>query len=71
MKMFIHRVEEEALGIDKTTTKRYSMDNQIPGSDGFAKIMSGGKRGRSETMSTNISNKHDTNRPGIPEAILE
>jgi hypothetical protein len=55
----------------KTTTERYRRDNQIPDGDGFAKIMSGGKRGRSETMSTNISNKHDTNRPGIPEAILE
>ena len=58
----------------KTTTERYRRDNQIPDSDGFAKIMSGGKIGRSETMSTNISDKHDTNRPkhaGIPEAVLE
>ena len=49
-------------------------DNQIPYSDGFAMIMPRDKRGRSETMSTNLSDKHDTNRPrhaGIPEVVLE
>ena len=50
------------------------MDNQISDSDGFAMIMPWDKRGRSETMSTNLSDKHDTNRPrhaSIPEAVWE
>jgi hypothetical protein len=49
-------------------------DNQIPDSDGFAMIMPRNKRGRSETMSTNLSDKCDTNRPrhaSIPEVVLE
>jgi len=74
VKMFIHKAEEEALGIDQKATERYRRDNQIPDSDGFAMIMPRDKRGRSETMSTNLSDKHDTNRPrhaGIPEAVLE
>ena len=73
-KMFIHKAEEEALGIDQKATERYRNDNQIPDSDGSAMIMLRDKRGRSETMSTNLSDKHNTNRPrhaGIPEAVLE
>jgi hypothetical protein len=69
--IFIQKAEEEALGIDQNTTEMYRRDNQIPDSDGFAMIT---KRGRSETMSTNLSDKHHTNRPkyaGIPEAVLE
>jgi hypothetical protein len=54
------KAEEEALEI---TTERYRRDNQIPDSDGLAMIMLRDKRGRSETMSTNLS--------GIPEAVLE
>ena len=71
VKMFIHKAEEKALGIDQNATEKYRRDNQIPDSDGFAMI---NKRGRSETMSTNLSDKHDTNRPrhtGIPEVVLE
>ena len=68
----IHKAEEEALEI---AIERYRRDHQIPDSDGFAMInMLRDKRGRSETMSTNLSDKHDTNRPkhsGIPEAVLE
>ena len=60
MKVFIHKAEEEALRIDQNATEKYRMDNQIPDSDGFAIIT---KRSRSETMSTNLSDKHDTNRP--------
>ena len=74
VKMFIHKAEEEALGIDQNATEKYRRDNQIPDSDGFAMIMPRDKRGRSETMSTNLSDKHDTNRPkyaGIPEGVLE
>ena len=74
VKMFIHKAEEEALGIDQNATEKYRRDNQIPDSVGFAMIMPRDKRGRSETMSTNLSDKHDTNRPkyaGIPEAVLE
>jgi len=63
VKMFIHKEEEEALGIDKKAAERYRRDNKIPDSDGFAMIMLRDKRGRSETMSTNLSDKHDTNRP--------
>jgi len=47
--MFIHKAEEEALGIDQKATERYRKDNQIPDSDQFAMIMPRGKRG---TMST-------------------
>jgi hypothetical protein len=71
VKMFIDKAEEKALGIDQNATEKYRRDNQIPDSDGFAMI---NKRGRSETMSTDLSGKHDTNRPrhaGIPEAVLE
>jgi hypothetical protein len=71
VKMFIHKAEEQALGIDQNATEKDRRDNQIPDSDGFAIIT---KRGRSETMSTNLSDKHDTNRPkyaGILEAVLE
>jgi hypothetical protein len=74
VKIFIHKAEEEALWVDQKATERYRRDNQIPDSDGFAMIMPRDKRGRSETMSTNLSHKHDTNRPrhaGIPEAVLE
>ena len=69
VKKFIYKTEEEALGIDQQATERYRRDNQIPDSDGFAMIMPRDKRGRSETISTNLSDKHDTNRPrhtGIP-----
>jgi hypothetical protein len=31
--MFIHKAEEEALGIDQKATERYRKDNQIPDSD--------------------------------------
>ena len=74
VKMFIHKAEEEVLGIDQKATERYRRDNQIPDSDEFAMIMPRDNRGRSETTSTNLSDKHDTNRPryaGIPEAVLE
>ena len=74
MKMFIQKVEEEALGINKNATERYGRDQQIPDSDGFVMIMPMDKRGRLETMSTNLSDKHDINRPryaGVLEAVLE
>jgi hypothetical protein len=50
VKMFIHKADGEALGIDQKATERYGRDNQIPDSDGFAMIMP-----RSETMSSNLS----------------
>ena len=34
--MFIHKAEEEALGINQNATKRYRSNNQIPDSDEFA-----------------------------------
>ena len=39
VKMFIHRAEEEVLGIDQNATEMYRRDNQIPDSDGFAMVM--------------------------------
>jgi hypothetical protein len=72
--MFIHKAEKEALGIDKNATERYRKNNQIPDSDGFAMNMPREKKGRSETISTNLSDKHDTNSPrhaDIPEDVLE
>jgi hypothetical protein len=60
-----------ALSLDQKATERYRRDNQISDSDVFAMIMPRDKRGRS---STNLSDKHDTDRPrhaGIPEAVLE
>ena len=72
--MLIHKAEEEALGMDQKATERYRRDDQIPDSDGFAMNMPRDKRGRSETMFTNLFDKHDTNRlghTGIPEAVLE
>ena len=74
VKMFIHRAEEEVLGIDQNATEMYRRDNQIPDSDAFAMVMPKEKRCRSETMSTNLFDKHDTNRPrhaGIPETVLD
>jgi len=52
--MFIHKAEEEASKIDKNATERYRRNDQIPDSDGFAMIMPREKKGRSETMSTNL-----------------
>jgi hypothetical protein len=46
VKMFIHKAEEEALGMDQDATERYRRDNQIPDSDGFAMVMPKEKRGR-------------------------
>src|ERR1700683_5357113 len=44
VKMFIHKVEKEALGIDQNATETCRMDNQIPYSDRFAMIMPRDKR---------------------------
>jgi hypothetical protein len=67
VKMFIQKAEEQALGIDQDATEKDRRDNQI--SDSWVCNYY-----QSETMSTNLSDKHDTNRPkyaGIPEAVLE
>src|ERR1700692_4487103 len=50
VKKFIHKAEEEALGINQKATERYRRDNQIPDSDGFPMIMPRDKRGRSGKM---------------------
>ena len=39
VKIFIHRAEEEALGVDQNATEKYRKDNQTPDSDGFAMIV--------------------------------
>ena len=74
VKKLSYKTEEDVWGIYQQATERYRRDNQIPDSNRFAMIMPRDKRGRSETISTNLSDKHDTNRPrhaGIPEAVLE
>ena len=74
VKMFIHKAEKEVLGIDQNATEMYRRDNQIPDSDGFAMVMPKENRCRSETMSTNLFDKHYTNRPrhvGIPKDVLD
>ena len=65
MRIFIDRAEGETLGINQNASEKYRRDNQIPDSHGFAMIVPREKRGRSETMSTNISDKHGTNRPKV------
>src|ERR1700683_3522840 len=65
VKMFIHRAEEEVLGIDQNATEMYRRDNQIPDSDGFAMVMPKEKRCRSETMSTNLFDKHIQTGPDM------
>ena len=65
VKMFIHKAEEEALGIDQKATEMYRRDYHIPDSDGFAMNMP-------EEIRDNAH--QSTNRPrhaGIPEAVLE
>ena len=71
--MFIHKAEEEALGIDKNSTERYRRNNQIPDSDGFAMIMPR-KREADQRQCPPISDKHDKNKPrnaDIPEDVFE
>ena len=75
VKMFIHRAEEEAVGIDQNATEMYRRVTK------FLIVMDLQwlclrriQRCRSETMSTNLFDKHNTNRPrhvGIPKDVLD
>ena len=75
VKIFFHKAEEIDLGIDQNANKRYITKSLIMmGLQWLFIIMPRNKKGRSETMSTNLSDKHNTNRhkyAGVPEAILD
>lgn len=62
MKVFIHKAEEEALRVDENATERYRRGKQNPDSVVFAMVMPKNKKGRSETVSTDLFNKHNTNK---------
>jgi hypothetical protein len=79
VKMFIHKKEEQALGIEEDFTYGWRRENLIPDSDGLvAMIKDQQKRERSETVSTTLSNKPtskksrykgiqgEINRPCVP-----
>ena len=63
--LLVLKAEDKFLMIDQKDTERYRRFNQIPDSDGFAIIMPRDKRGRSETTSTNLSDKHDKIGPDM------
>ena len=66
--IFIHKQEENALGIGEYSMEKWRRANN---SDGLALMMDDQqKRGRSDTVSTTLSCSHDINRAkltGIPE----
>jgi hypothetical protein len=71
VKIFIHKKEEQALGIgeDFTYGQRRSRENLIPDSDGLvAMIEDQQKRDGSDTVSTTLSDKPVSKRPEpVPE----
>ena len=71
VKMFIHKQEENALGIGEDSIEKWRRENNIPDSDVLALMMGDQqKRGRSDTVSTTLSDSHDGKRAklmGIPE----
>jgi len=73
--MFIHKKEEQALGIDKGFTHGWRRENLIPDSDGLMAMMEDQqKRERSNTVSTTLSDKPVSKKPrykGIPEPVPE
>jgi hypothetical protein len=63
VKMFIHKQEENALGIGEDSIEKWRRENNIPDSDVLALMMEDQqKRGRSDTVSTTLSDSHDTKR---------
>jgi hypothetical protein len=65
VQIFITKEEEGALGIQEQATKRWRRQNNIPDSDGFETSPQGpqvDKRNRSDTVSTDNSDKHDGKR---------
>jgi hypothetical protein len=75
VKMFIHKKEEQALGIGEEYTHGWRRENLIPDSDGLMAMMEDQqKRERSDTVSTTLSDKPASKRPrykGIPEPVPE
>ena len=75
VKMFIHKHEEQAQGIGEDSTYSWRRENHIPDSDGLAEMMEDQqKRGRSDTVSTTLSDKPASKKPrhkGIPEPVPE
>ena len=68
---FMHKKEENALGVREDSTKKWRKENNIPDSDGLALMMEDQqKRGISDTVSTTLSDSHDKKRAkliGIPK----
>src|SRR6202142_1748172 len=61
VKMFIHRAEEEVLGIDQNATEKITKSLIVMDLQWLC--LRRIQRCRSETMSTNLFDKHYTNRP--------
>src|ERR1700691_2491650 len=71
---FMHKKEGNNLGVGEDSTEKWRKENNIPDSDGLALMMEDQqKRGRSDTVSTTLSNSHDAKGAkliGIPEEIF-
>ena len=70
MKLFIHKKEEQALGIGEDFTYGWRRENLIPDSD----VEDQQKRERSDTVSTTLSDKPVSKKnryKGIPEPVPE
>ena len=58
VKVFIHKHEEQALGVAEDRTSRWRRENHISVSDGLAEMMEDQqRRGRSDTVSITLSDK--------------
>ena len=73
VKIFIHKQEENVLSIEEHDIQKWRRGNNISDNDGLALMMEDQpKSGRSDTVSTTLSDSHDTKRAkltGIPEYI--
>jgi hypothetical protein len=63
VKNFTHKKEEIALGISEDSIEKWRRENNILNSDGLALMMEDQqKRGRSDTVSTTLSDSHNEKR---------
>ena len=73
VKIFIHKQEENVLSIEEHDIQKWRRGNNISDNDGLALMMEDQpKSGRLDTVSTTLSDSHDTKRAkltGIPEYI--
>ena len=70
VKIFIHKQEENALGIGEDSIEKWRRENNIPDIGLTLMMEDQQKRGRSDTVSTTLSDSHDGKRAklmGIPE----